>query len=73
MHMGRQPPTPGRRGGHEAVECGPPRLVQRIEGAPEGVIMEMTGLNAGGNETRERLMVEKMADSTGFSGKIPSY
>ena len=45
---GRQPQTPGRRGGNEAVEFGQPRLVQCIEGAPEGVIIEMTGFNAWG-------------------------
>ena len=42
------------------MECGQPRLVQRIEGAPEGGIIEMTGLHAGGNEARERLVLEKM-------------
>ena len=56
---GRQPQTRGRRSGNEAIEFGQPRLVQRIEGAPEGVIIEMTGLNAGGNEARERLVLEK--------------
>ena len=56
----RQPQTPSRRGGNEAAELGQPRLVQRIEGASEGVIIEMTGLNAWGDETRERLIVEKM-------------
>jgi hypothetical protein len=50
----------GRRGGNEAVERGQPRLVPRIEGASAGVIIAITGLNAWGNETRERLMVEKM-------------
>ena len=57
---GRQPQTRGRRGGNEAVEFRHPRLVQRIEGAPEGVIIEMAGLNAWGNEARERLILEKM-------------
>jgi hypothetical protein len=56
---GRQPQTPGRRGGNEAVEFGQPRLIQCSEGAPEGVIMEMPGLNAWGNEARERLIVGK--------------
>jgi hypothetical protein len=51
---GRQPQTPGRRGGNEAVEFRHPSLIQRIEGAPEGVIIEMTGLNAWGNEARGR-------------------
>jgi len=57
---GRQPQTPRRRRGNEAVEFGQPSLVQRIQGAPEGVIIEMTGLHAWGNETREWLILEKM-------------
>ena len=59
---GRQPQTPGRRGGNEAVECRHPKVVEGIEGAPEGVIMEMAGLNAWGNEARDRLILEKMGD-----------
>jgi len=59
---GRQPQPLGRRGGNEAVECCQPSIVQCIEGAPEGVIIEMTGLNAWRNETRDRLMLEKMGD-----------
>ena len=47
----RQPQTRGRCGGNEAVEFRHPPGVEGIEGAPEGVIIEMTGLNAGGNET----------------------
>ena len=59
---GRQPQTPGRRGGNEAVECRYPKVVEGIEGAPEGVIIEMAGLNAWGNEARNRLILEKMGD-----------
>ena len=55
----RQPQTRGRRGGNEAIECGQPSLVQRIKGAPEGVIIEMTRLNAGGNEARDGLFWKK--------------
>ena len=36
---GWQPQTCGRRGGKEAVECRHPKVVEGIEGAPEGVIM----------------------------------
>jgi hypothetical protein len=57
---GRQPQTLGRRGGNEAVECSQPSRVQRIEGASEGIIIEMTGLNTWGNEARDRLVLEKM-------------
>jgi hypothetical protein len=57
---GRQPQTRGRRGGTAAREGGQPCLVQRIEGAPAGVIMEMTRLHARGNEARERLVLGKM-------------
>jgi hypothetical protein len=56
----RQPQTRGRCGGNEAVECRHPKVGEGIEGAPEGVIIEMAGLNAGGNETGDRLMLEKM-------------
>ena len=59
---GRQPQTRGGRGGNEAVECRHPKIVEGIEGAPEGVIMEMAGLNAWGKEARERLVLEKMGD-----------
>ena len=47
----RQPQTRGRGGGNEAVECRHPKVIEGIEGAPEGVIIEMAGLNAWGNET----------------------
>ncbi len=52
----------GRRGGNEAVEGGHPRFIQGIEGTSERVIVEMAGLNARGNEARDRLMLEKMGD-----------
>src|SRR5215510_7018188 len=55
-----QPQTRGRCGGNEAVECRHPKVVEGIEGAPEGVIMEMAGLNAWGNEARDGLILEKM-------------
>ena len=58
----RQPQPRGRRGGNEAVECRHPKVIEGIEGAPEGVIMEMAGLHAWGNEARNRLIVEKMGD-----------
>jgi len=48
----RQPQPRSRRGGHEAVECRHPKVVEGIEGAPEGVIMEMARLHAGSHETR---------------------
>src|SRR5262245_53553523 len=51
---------------NEAVECRHPRLVQRIESAPECVIIEMAGLNTGGNEAREGFMLEKM----GYEGEL---
>jgi len=58
----RQPQTHGRGGGNEAVECCHPTVMEGIEGAPERVIIKMAGLNAWGNQARNRLMVEKMRD-----------
>ena len=56
----RQPQTRGRGGGHEAVECRHPKVIEGIEGAPEGVIIEMAGLHTWGNEARDGLILEKM-------------
>src|SRR5215510_15655033 len=56
----RQPQTRGRRSSNEAVECRHPKVVEGIEGTPEGVIIEMAGLNAWGNEARDGLILEKM-------------
>jgi hypothetical protein len=58
----RQSQPRGRRGGNEAVECRPPKVVEGIEGAPEGVISAMAGLHAGGHEARDGLILEKMGD-----------
>jgi hypothetical protein len=58
----RQPQPRSRRGGNEAGECRRPKVVEGVEGAPEGVIMEMARLHAGGHEARERLILEKMGD-----------
>jgi hypothetical protein len=57
---GRQPQTRGCGSGNEAVEGCQSRLVQRIQSAPEGVIIEMTGLNAGRNEASDGFILEKM-------------
>jgi hypothetical protein len=51
VERARQPQTRGRCGGNEAVEFRHPKVVEGIEGASEGVIIEMAGLNAWGNET----------------------
>jgi hypothetical protein len=59
---GRQSHPRGRRGGNEAVEFRHPKVVEGSEGAPEGVIIEMARLNAGGNKARDRLIREKMGD-----------
>jgi len=58
----RQPQTRGRRGGHEAVECRHPKIVEGIEGTPEGVSIAMARLHAWGNQTRDRLSLDKMGD-----------
>src|SRR4029453_2266523 len=58
----RQPQPRSRRGGDEAVEFRHPKVVEGIEGAPEGVIIEMARLNAWSNEPRERLILENMGD-----------
>src|SRR3977135_2543214 len=63
MHEGRGKAQARRRGrGNEAVEFRHPKVVEGIEGAPEGVIIEMVGLHAWGNEARERLILEEMRD-----------
>jgi len=59
---GRQPHTGGGRGGTEARECRPPKVVEGIAGAPAGVSMARAGLHAGGHEARERLRLQKMGD-----------
>jgi hypothetical protein len=59
---GHQPQTPGRRGGNEAVEGCHPSLVQRIAGAPEGVIIERAGLHAWSNEASDGRILKKMGD-----------
>src|SRR5688572_26738594 len=58
----RQPQPRGRRGGNEAVEFRHLKGVEGIEGASEGVIIQMAGLNAGGKEAREGVILEKMGD-----------
>jgi hypothetical protein len=65
----RQPQPRGRCGGNEAVECRHPKGVEGIEGAPEGVIIEMAGLKAWGNETCDRLILEKMGDEVELLGE----
>src|SRR4029453_16169574 len=57
---GRQPQTRGARSGNEAVEGCHSRLVQRLKGAPEGGIIEMTGLNAGRHKASDGFILEKM-------------
>src|SRR5262249_20263622 len=57
---GRQPQPRGCRGGNEAIEGRHAKIVEGIEDAPEGVIIEMAGLNAWGNEARDGLILEKM-------------
>jgi hypothetical protein len=59
---GRQSHPRGRRGGNEAGEFRHPKVVEGIESAPEGVIIEMARLNAGGNKARDRLILENMGD-----------
>jgi hypothetical protein len=61
MGKGWGEPQPlGRRGGNEAGEFGHANSVQRIESAPERVIVAMARLHAWGNEARDRLILEKM-------------
>ena len=65
----RQSQPRGRRGGKEAVECRPPKVVEGIEGAPEGGIIALAGLHAGGTEAREGLILEKMGDAGELLGE----
>ena len=51
VERARQPQTCGRCSGKEAIEGRDPKVVEGLEGAPEGVIIEMAGLHAWGNET----------------------
>ena len=44
------------------LECRHPKVIEGIEAACEGVIIEMAGLNAWGNQAQNRLIVEKMGD-----------
>src|SRR5262245_49506907 len=62
VERGRQAQTCGRRGGNEAIECRHAKVVEASEGTPEGVIIEMAGLNAWGNEARDRFILKKMGD-----------
>ena len=50
----------GGGGRNEAVECRHAIVVERIQGTPERVIVEMTGLNGRGNEPRERFILKEM-------------
>ena len=59
---GRQPQTPGRRRGNEAVEFRHTTVVKHIQRTTERVIMKMVSLNAGGDKARDRLILEKMGD-----------
>src|SRR5215510_10517982 len=59
---GCQPQTRGCRGGNEALEGRHAKVVEGIEGAPEGVIIELAGLHAWGNEARDRFILKKMGD-----------
>ena len=46
----------------DKLKCRHPKVVEGIEGASEGVIIEMAGLNAWGNEARDGLILEKKGD-----------
>src|SRR4029453_14912137 len=59
---GCQPQTRGCRGGNEAIEGRHAKVIEGIEGTPEGVIIELAGLNARGNEARDRFILKKMGD-----------
>ncbi len=56
---GRQPSTLSGRGSNETVEFRHPRGVERIEGAPERVIMEMAGFHGRGDKARGGRMLKK--------------
>jgi hypothetical protein len=66
---GCQPQTRGRRSGNEAVEGCQSRRVQRIQGAPEGVLIEMTGWHAGRNEASEGFILDKMGHERELLGE----
>jgi hypothetical protein len=55
-----KPQALGGRSCNEAVECRYPISIERIQGTAKRVIVEMTGLNARSDETRERLILKKM-------------
>ena len=62
VKAGVKPQTRGGGGRNEAVECRHAIVVERIQGTPERVIVEMTGLNGRGNEPREQFILKKMRD-----------
>jgi hypothetical protein len=63
LEMGERWGKPQALGGrrcNEAVECRDPISLERIQGTAKRVIVEMTGLHARSEETRERLILKKM-------------
>jgi len=59
---GRQAETLGRARCDQAVEVGDAIGVQRIEGAPQGIIVELLGGHARRNEAVGRLILEEHGD-----------
>ena len=60
MGKGRgQPQAWRRRGGNETVECRDPIGIEPIQGASQRGIMEMLGIDPGGDETRRRCVLKK--------------
>jgi len=62
-HTGRgSSPTFGRGGGHEAVECRHPIVIEGVHGPTERIIMALGGDHAGRHEAGGGLMLEAPGD-----------
>jgi hypothetical protein len=58
MHQPRaKPQALGGGGRDEAVKCRDPRVIERIQGAPQRSVVEMLGLNPRGAEPGRRCIV----------------
>jgi hypothetical protein len=59
---GRSPEALGRGGGNERVEFRHAIVVEGLQGAPQRIIIEVRGVNAGANEPLSRLVLKKHGD-----------
>jgi hypothetical protein len=61
MGKGRSEPSPlRRRCGHQTLQGGDAKVIERIEGTPQCVIVQMAGVYRRSDEPRGRLILEKV-------------